>query len=172
MHGAALNYVQPYLKKSPYMYFRVPPAAEVKKWKESFSHILKTPLFLSVLVGRTVFASFLKSEFSEENMSFWVACEEYKKMAPSKWASRAQQIYQQYVEVNLDAVTRQETRENVADNACPSCFNEAQKMIYTLMEKDSYRRFLNSKLIKDLRSMLIPRTTTSLTCSIIILLLN
>lgn len=58
-----------------------------------------------------------------------------------------------YLKVNLDAVTRQETRQNVADNACPSCFDEAQKMIYTLMEKDSYRRFLNSKLIKDLSQM-------------------
>lgn len=53
------------------------------------------------------------------------------------------------MKVNLDAATREETRQNV-NNACPSCFNEAQKMIYTLMEKDSYRRFLNSKLLQDL----------------------
>lgn len=49
-------------------------------------------------VGRQVFASFLKSEFSEENMDFWVACEEYRKMAPSDLAVRAQQIYQEYIE--------------------------------------------------------------------------
>lgn len=53
-----------------------------------------------VLVGRTVFASFLKSEFSEENMDFWVACEDYKKTAPSKLQIRAKQIYQQYVEAD------------------------------------------------------------------------
>lgn len=46
-------------------------------------------------------------------------------------------------------MTREETRHNVK-NACASCFDEAQKMIYTLMEKDSYRRFLKSKLIQDL----------------------
>ncbi|XP_045905632.1 regulator of G-protein signaling 4 [Micropterus dolomieu] len=128
---------------------RVPTAAEVEKWKESFSHVMSSEM------GRTVFASFLKSEFSEENMDFWVACEDYKKTASSKLQIRAKQIYQQYVEadapneVNLDAVTREETRQNV-ENACQSCFNEAQKMIFTLMEKDSYRRFLNSKLIQDL----------------------
>nr|XP_046248498.1 regulator of G-protein signaling 4-like [Scatophagus argus] len=128
---------------------RVPTAAEVEKWKESFSHMMSSEM------GRRVFASFLRSEFSQENMDFWLACEDYKKMAASKLASRAKQIYQQYVEadapneVNLDAATREETRQNV-ENACPSCFTEAQKMIYTLMEKDSYRRFLSSKLLQNL----------------------
>uniref|UniRef100_A0A4W6F947 Regulator of G protein signaling 4 n=1 Tax=Lates calcarifer TaxID=8187 RepID=A0A4W6F947_LATCA len=111
--------------------------------------------FLSVVAGRAVFTTFLRSEFSEENMDFWLACEDYKKTAPSKLMTRAKQIYQQYVEadapneVNLDAATREETRQNV-ENACPSCFDEAQRMIYVLMAKDSYRRFLNSKLIQDL----------------------
>lgn len=128
---------------------RAPTAAEVEKWKESFCHVMKTE------VGRSVFTTFLKSEFSEENMDFWVACEDYKKTSPSKMAIKAKQIYQQYLEadspkeVNLDAVTREDTKQNL-QNACPSCFDEAQKMIYTLMEKDSYRRFLKSKLILDL----------------------
>ncbi|KAM9365799.1 regulator of G-protein signaling 4 [Pholidichthys leucotaenia] len=128
---------------------RVPSSAEVEKWKESFVHVLSSE------VGRTVFTSFLKSEFSEENMDFWLACEDYKKTPPSKLATKAKQIYQQYVsadapkEVNLDGSTREETRQNV-ENACISCFDEAQNMIYTLMEKDSYRRFLKSKMIQDL----------------------
>lgn len=49
----------------------------------------------------------------------------------------------------MDAVTREETRQNV-NQAHPSCFDEAQKMIYILMEKDSYRRFLHSMLVQDL----------------------
>ncbi|KAM7013165.1 regulator of G-protein signaling 4 [Tautogolabrus adspersus] len=128
---------------------RVPSAAEGEEWKESFSHVMSSKL------GRSVFTSFLRSEFSQENMDFWVACEDYKNTNPSKFTTRAKQIYQQYVkadapnEVNLDAATRDVTKQNV-ENACPSCFDEAQKMIYTLMEKDSYRRFLNSKLMKDL----------------------
>lgn len=127
----------------------VPTAAEVEKWKESFSHVMNSEL------GRMVFAIFLRSEFSEENMDFWVACEDYKKTAPSRMTMRAKQIYQQYVEadapheVNLDAETKEKTRQNV-ESPCSSCFVNAQKMIYTLMEKDSYRRFLNSKLIQDL----------------------
>ncbi|XP_051233454.1 regulator of G-protein signaling 4 [Dicentrarchus labrax] len=128
---------------------RVLTVAEVEKWKESFSHMMSSE------TGRMVFTSFLRSEFSEENMDFWLACEDYKKTVPSKLATKAKQIYQQYVEadapkeVNLDASTREVTRQNM-ENACPSCFDEAQKMIYTLMEKDSYRRFLNSKLIQEM----------------------
>ncbi|XP_042337988.1 regulator of G-protein signaling 4 [Plectropomus leopardus] len=128
---------------------KMPTPAEVEKWKESFSNVINSQK------GRTVFGSFLKSEFSEENLDFWIACEDYKKSTPSEMVTKAKRLYQQHVEadapneVNLDAATREETRQNVK-NACPSCFNEAQKMIYTLMEKDSYRRFLNSKLIQDL----------------------
>ncbi|XP_041863220.1 regulator of G-protein signaling 4 [Melanotaenia boesemani] len=128
---------------------RVPDAAEVEKWKESFSHVVSSE------TGRVVFTSFLKSEFSQENMDFWIACEDYKKTPLSKLASTAKQIYQHYVEadspceVNLDAATREKTKQEVT-NASLSCFDEAQKMIYTLMEKDSYRRFLKSKLIEDL----------------------
>ncbi|MEQ2226173.1 hypothetical protein ILYODFUR_024794 [Ilyodon furcidens] len=128
---------------------RVPDAAEVEKWKESFSNVM------SCEMGRMVFTTFLKSEFSQENVDFWIVCEEFKKNPPSKLATKAKQIYQQYVEadapneVNLDAATREKTRQEI-ENGSPSCFDEAQKMIYTLMEKDSYRRFLKSKLIQDL----------------------
>ncbi|XP_072245062.1 regulator of G-protein signaling 4 [Leuresthes tenuis] len=128
---------------------RLPDAAEVEKWKESFSHVMTSD------TGRLVFTSFLRSEFSQENMDFWIACEDYKKTPSSKLASRAKQIYQQYVEadapneVNLDAATREKTKQKV-ESTSPSCFDEAQKMIYNLMEKDSYRRFLKSKLIQDL----------------------
>ncbi|KAG7231743.1 hypothetical protein INR49_010430 [Caranx melampygus] len=109
----------------------------------------------AVSAGRSVFTSFLRSEFSQENMDFWVACEDYKKTPASKLPTRAKQIYQQFIEadapqeVNLDAATRDVTRQNV-ENPCPACFDEAQRMIYLLMEKDSYRRFLSSKLIQDL----------------------
>lgn len=51
--------------------------------------------------------------------------------------------------MNLDAAVREETRRSV-DGAGPRCFHEAQKAVYALMERDSYRRFLNSKLVQEL----------------------
>ncbi|KAM4628892.1 regulator of G-protein signaling 4 [Polymixia lowei] len=125
------------------------PAVGVEKWKESFNNLMNSD------DGRLIFTSFLRSEYSEENMEFWNACQEYKKTSPAKMAARAKLIYHQYVktdslnQVNLDSVTREETRQNL-ESPNPSCFDEAQRKIYILMEKDSYRRFLNSKLIQDL----------------------
>uniref|UniRef100_A0A8C6UWN0 Regulator of G protein signaling 4 n=1 Tax=Neogobius melanostomus TaxID=47308 RepID=A0A8C6UWN0_9GOBI len=128
---------------------KVPTAADVEKWRQSFSHLLKSD------VGRAVFSTYLRSEFSEENLKFWEACEEYKRSPLSQLQSRAKQIYQRFIEadapneVNLDALTRDLTKENL-EEACPTCFDEAQKMIHILMEKDSYRRFLSSALLKEL----------------------
>lgn len=62
-----------------------------------YSWIKRDTFFFLCLVGRTVFTSFLKSEFSEENMDFWMACEDYTKTAPTKLATRAKQIYQKYI---------------------------------------------------------------------------
>ncbi|KAM6962989.1 regulator of G-protein signaling 4 [Aplochiton taeniatus] len=128
---------------------RVPLPAEVEKWKESFNNLMNSE------DGRAVFTSFLKSEFSQENIEFWSACEDYKKTPLNKMAAKAREIYDQYVkadspnEVNLDATSRAETRESL-DVAGLSCFEEAQAKIFTLMEKDSYRRFLCSKMLQDL----------------------
>lgn len=51
------------------------------------------------LDGRATFKSFLKSEFSEENLEFWVACEDYKKIkSPVKMAEKAKQIYEEFIQ--------------------------------------------------------------------------
>ncbi|XP_036378408.1 regulator of G-protein signaling 4 [Megalops cyprinoides] len=134
--------------------------AEVNKWKDSLETLLNND------VGLTAFATFLKSEFSQENIEFWMACQEYKKItSQEKLASKARKIYDQYVaaespnEVNLDSVTREETRKNL-ENPGPSCFEEAQRKIFLLMEKDSYKRFLKSKLFLDL----VQQPTSNMPC--------
>ncbi|KAL4674436.1 hypothetical protein H8959_018370 [Pygathrix nigripes] len=51
--------------------------------------------------------------------------------------------------VNLDSCTREETSRNMLEPTI-TCFDEAQKKIFNLMEKDSYRRFLKSRFYLDL----------------------
>ncbi|XP_046871245.1 regulator of G-protein signaling 5-like isoform X1 [Hypomesus transpacificus] len=143
-----------------------PPECQSAGTKESEQWPLENLQSLDLLIpqlpprppgsdGRTVFADFLKSEFSQENMEFWNACEDYKKTPLNKMVAKAKQIYEEFVEadspneVNLDSATREETKQNL-QSAGPSCFHEAQMKIFTLMEKDSYRRFLCSKRIQDL----------------------
>ena len=46
-----------------------------------------------------MFRSFLRSEFSEENIEFWVACEDFKKTnSPMKMANKARKIYEDFIQ--------------------------------------------------------------------------
>ncbi|XP_026159110.1 regulator of G-protein signaling 5 [Mastacembelus armatus] len=99
--------------------------------------------------GLQVFRGFLRSEFSEENLEFWLACEDYRVSPSNLQKTKASSIYSQFInpdapqEVNLDSETR-EALLNVMDSPCANTFNKAQQRIYSLMAKDSFPRFLRS----------------------------
>lgn len=51
------------------------------------------------LDGLAAFRAFLKSEFCEENIEFWLACEDFKKTkSPQKLTSKAKKIYNDFIE--------------------------------------------------------------------------
>lgn len=95
-------------------------------------------------MGRSVFTSFLKSEFSEENMNFWVACEEYKKMAPSKLASRAQQIYQQYVEADAPKEVIWMSNNECPEWLCSPYYKGIKRMVTLSMSKGLNMNLINA----------------------------
>jgi hypothetical protein len=45
-------------------------------------------------------------EFSNENLDFWMAVEEYKNSKPQKMAAKAQQIYNDFVAVKATKQVR------------------------------------------------------------------
>lgn len=54
---------------------------------------------LSFTDGVATFRSFLRSEFSEENIEFWIACEDFKKTKnPMKMATKAKKIYEDFIQ--------------------------------------------------------------------------
>uniref|UniRef100_A0A8B9FTB0 RGS domain-containing protein n=1 Tax=Amazona collaria TaxID=241587 RepID=A0A8B9FTB0_9PSIT len=64
-------------------------------WSESVDTILANK------DGLAAFRTFLKSEFSEENVEFWLACEDFKKTKSSaKIASKAQKIYSDFIQAD------------------------------------------------------------------------
>ncbi|KAJ0032718.1 hypothetical protein NQD34_002799 [Periophthalmus magnuspinnatus] len=102
------------------------------------------------------FRSFLQSEFSEENLDFWLACEDFRTISSEEeLRRRAQQIYQEFLqttakrEINIDHQTREQIKRNVK-TPTTHCFDEAQKIVYGLMERDSYPRFLRSDMYRTL----------------------
>lgn len=48
-----------------------------------------------------------------------------------------------FLQINIDHHTREEIRKSL-ETPSPRCFDEAQKQIYLLMERDSCPRFLLS----------------------------
>ncbi|XP_043101675.1 regulator of G-protein signaling 20 [Puntigrus tetrazona] len=123
---------------------------EVQAWGESFERLIKSAQ------GRLHFRQFLKTEFSEENLMFWLACEDLKKETNKTLVEQTvKQIYEDYVsvlspkEVSLDSRAREVISRNMLEPS--SCtFEEAQQQIYTLMQRDSYSRYMNSSLYADL----------------------
>lgn len=50
--------------------------------------------------GRNIFREFLRTEYSEENMLFWLACEELKQeINKSSIEEKARSIYEDYISI-------------------------------------------------------------------------
>ncbi|XP_063154479.1 regulator of G-protein signaling 1 [Candoia aspera] len=124
-------------------------AKEVIQWSQSLEKLLANQC------GQEAFREFLKSEFSDENIEFWLACEDYKKTQADCLHDKAEKIYQEFVQsdarkqVNIDFHIRKSVAKEVQDPT-PSSFDEAQRLVYVLMERDSYPRFLKSQLYHNL----------------------
>ncbi|XP_046905493.1 regulator of G-protein signaling 13-like [Hypomesus transpacificus] len=123
---------------------------DTQQWSQSLERLLESKY------GLATFRTFLKSEFSDENIEFWLTCEEYKKIKSSfKMSSKAKKIYEQFIkaespkEINIDHHTREQIKRSVKTPAL-CCFDDAQKIVYGLMERDSYPRFLRSDIYRSL----------------------
>ncbi|XP_047997719.1 regulator of G-protein signaling 20 isoform X2 [Leguminivora glycinivorella] len=127
-----------------------PSLEEIQSWGQSFDRLMRSA------AGRKVFRDFLRGEYSEENIMFWLACEELKRETdPDAVEEKARFIYEDYIsilspkEVSLDSRVREVVNRNMVEPT-PHTFDEAQLQIYTLMHRDSYPRFVNSPLYKTL----------------------
>ncbi|PAA66453.1 hypothetical protein BOX15_Mlig013033g1 [Macrostomum lignano] len=125
---------------------------EAKQWGESFDALMQSAN------GRKVFREYLKSEYSEENILFWLACEDLKlESTPEGVEEKARVIYEDYIsilspkEVSLDARVREIINKNMVEPTAHT-FDDAQVQIFTLMHRDSYPRFLNSHFYRQLVS--------------------
>ncbi|GAB5571996.1 regulator of G-protein signaling 17 isoform X1 [Prionailurus iriomotensis] len=142
-----------------------PTSDEVLSWSQNFDKMMKAP------AGRNLFREFLRTEYSEENLLFWLACEDLKKEQNKKVIEeKARMIYEDYIsilspkeiqllkksmrgdvafeKVSLDSRVREVINRNLLDPN-PHMYEDAQLQIYTLMHRDSFPRFLNSQIYKS-----------------------
>ncbi|MEJ1270412.1 regulator of G protein signaling 7 [Cricetulus griseus] len=92
-----------------------PSQQRVKRWGFGMDEALKDP------VGREQFLKFLESEFSSENLRFWLAVEDLKKRPIREVPSRVQEIWQEFLApgapsaINLDSKSYDKTTQNVKE---------------------------------------------------------
>lgn len=73
------------------------------------------------IAGLDAFRTFLKSEFSEENVEFWLACEDFKKTeSAEKVASKAKRIYSEFIVADAPKEVS-EALQDVEDSAPIGC---------------------------------------------------
>ncbi|XP_053078051.1 regulator of G-protein signaling 17 isoform X1 [Acinonyx jubatus] len=71
-----------------------PTSDEVLSWSQNFDKMMKAP------AGRNLFREFLRTEYSEENLLFWLACEDLKKEQNKKVIEeKARMIYEDYISI-------------------------------------------------------------------------
>ncbi|XP_063297414.1 regulator of G-protein signaling 17 isoform X1 [Pelobates fuscus] len=138
-----------------------PASEEILSWSHNFDKMMKSP------AGRNFFREFLRTEYSEENLLFWLACEDLKNEPNKKVVEeKARNIYEDYIsilspkEVSLDSRVREVINRNLLDPT-PQMYDDAQLQIYTLMHRDSFPRFLNSQVYKTLLESTEVSTTES-----------
>lgn len=105
--------------------------------------------------GLALFKAFLQREFSDENLEFWLAVEEFRKPHDQRIDTKAQEIYNTFVspqspkEIHLDSETKaliisQLRHPNI------NLFDRAQRRIRSILEADAYARFCTSDLYLEL----------------------
>ncbi|XP_042530331.1 regulator of G-protein signaling 7 isoform X4 [Dipodomys spectabilis] len=137
------------LKMSKVADSKEPSQQRVKRWGFGMDEALKDS------VGREQFLKFLESEFSSENLRFWLAVEDLKKRPIREVPSRVQEIWQEFLApgapsaINLDSKSYDKTTQNVKEPGRYT-FEDAQEHIYKLMKSDSYPRFIRSSAYQEL----------------------
>ncbi|MCP9257874.1 Rgs6 [Dirofilaria immitis] len=129
----------------------VPTERRVKRWGLSVQELVRDP------IGRQVLETFLESEFSSENIRFWMAIQDLKFSANEQVEKKAHHIYEEFLasgapcQVNVDSRTLEITMKSLEDKSVARrhAFSPAEEHIFTLMSKDSYPRFLRSQIYRE-----------------------
>eukprot|EP01134_Creolimax_fragrantissima_P002979 CFRG2979T1 len=123
-------------------------AIEAPKWAEGLSQLLHSP------EGNKMYGDFLASEYSRENLDFWMECNQFKQFDQRtviEMCRELKRIYNQFLvanaprEVNIPQGMRQVIAQKIEqeDVSCED-LEPSKAKIYELMNKDSYSRFLRS----------------------------
>ncbi|KAM8875208.1 regulator of G-protein signaling 5-like isoform 5-T5 [Spinachia spinachia] len=98
------------------------PGDDVLAWGESLEHLLQSK------TGQLLFEDFLRTEYSEENLLFWLACEDYKTItSQAEMRVAAKNIYEEFVQVDAP-------RQEASDPESLSCSRDGTMALKSELE--------------------------------------
>lgn len=116
--------------------------------------------------GIELFTSYLKEQYAEESIEFWLAVRKYRKTAaevdpeiPDQVEANqkaADELVSLFInqgsdkQINISAKMRKKIKEDVAKRATQSSFLEAEKEIISLLARDKLNSFKHTQYFKDL----------------------
>ncbi|KAM0726552.1 Regulator of G-protein signaling 7 [Formica fusca] len=128
----------------------VPTEKRVKRWALSMEELMSDP------TGLQEFTSYLRKEYSHENIRFWLAVKDLRHSFQAQIPDKVNEIFREFLapgapcEINIDGKTMEKVHQEMK-NPSRFTFDSAAEHVYTLLlKKDCYPRFIRSDQYRNL----------------------
>ncbi|XP_063378339.1 regulator of G-protein signaling 9 [Cydia fagiglandana] len=122
----------------------VPSEKRVQRWAISIDELVSDP------TGLQEFTSFLRKEYSHENIRFWLAVMDLRRSSVKQIAKKLEEIYEEFLkpgapcEINIDGATMDRVVEDMRTGSRYALDHAADHVYSLLLKKDCYPRFVRS----------------------------
>nr|AON96632.1 regulator of G-protein signaling 12 [Bicyclus anynana] len=122
----------------------VPSEKRVQRWALSIEELVSDP------TGLQEFTSFLRKEYSHENIRFWLAVMDLRRSSTKQIPKKLGDIYEEFLkpgapcEINIDGATAERVTEGIRSGSRYALDHAADHVYGLLLKKDCYPRFVRS----------------------------
>ncbi|CAH2086272.1 unnamed protein product [Euphydryas editha] len=122
----------------------VPSEKRVQRWALSIEELVSDP------TGLQEFTSFLRKEYSHENIRFWLAVMDLRRSSTKQIPKKLDEIYEEFLkpgapcEINIDGATAERVAEGIRSGSRYALDHAADHVYGLLLKKDCYPRFIRS----------------------------
>ncbi|CAH2073581.1 unnamed protein product, partial [Iphiclides podalirius] len=122
----------------------VPSEKRVQRWALSIEELVSDP------TGLQEFTSFLRKEYSHENIRFWLAVMDLRRSSTKQIPKKLDEIYEEFLkpgapcEINIDGATAERVNEGLRSGSRYALDHAADHVYGLLLKKDCYPRFIRS----------------------------
>lgn len=122
----------------------IPSEKRVQRWALSIEELVSDP------TGLQEFTSFLRKEYSHENIRFWLAVMDLRRSSTKQIPKKLEAIYEEFLkpgapcEINIDGATAERVTEGIRSGSRYALDHAADHVYGLLLKKDCYPRFVRS----------------------------